>query len=98
MQIRRATGEDAEAIAAVLYEAFVEYEPLYTPEGFARTVLPAERLRDRPSEGPVWVAEQEGRIVGTVSALPRGDGYYVRSMAVVPSARGQQVGAVLLHE
>jgi putative acetyltransferase len=35
-------------------------------------------------------------MVGTVSALRNDDGLYVRSMGVLPSARGQGVAAALL--
>lgn len=34
-QIIRATIDQAPAIAAVLHSAFLEYEPLYSPQGFA---------------------------------------------------------------
>jgi GNAT superfamily N-acetyltransferase len=44
----------------------------------------------------VWVAEREGAIVGTVSAVPRAAELYVRSMAVRPTAQGWGAGAALL--
>ena len=48
------------------------------------------------NEGPAWVAVQDGRIVGTVAAVPRGEELYVRSMAVLPVARGEGIGEMLL--
>jgi len=97
LEIRRAVEEDSAAIATVLHEAFVEYESLYTPGGFAATTPSADTIRERFSEGPVWVAAQDGAIVGTVAVVLRGEGLYVRSMAVLPDARGQKVGELLLR-
>lgn len=88
---------DADSIASVLSESFAEYQPLYTPEGYAATTPSAEQIRARWDEGPVWVAVRAGCVVGTVSAVPRGRELYVRSMAVVPSARGQRAGELLLR-
>jgi GNAT superfamily N-acetyltransferase len=92
-----ASPADADSVASVLSESFAEYRPLYTPGGYAATTPSAEQIRARWDEGPVWVAVREGRVVGTVSAVPRGRELYVRSMAVVPSARGLRVGESLLR-
>jgi putative acetyltransferase len=98
IQIRRATASDSSAIVAVLYTAFVEYEACYTPEAFAATTSTEEGIRQRLQEGPMWVAWQEGQLVGTVGAVVSEPGVYVRGMAVVPVARGQQIGKRLLHQ
>ena len=45
-------------------ESFVEYEPLYTPRGFAATTPTSEQIQARMSEGPIWVAVQGDTIVG----------------------------------
>ena len=98
MIIRRAVAADAPAIAGVLAAAFAEYEALYTPEGLAATTPPADLIAARLEEGPIWVAVREEAIVGTVSAVRRGEALYVRSMAVLPAARGQRGGEALLRE
>jgi GNAT superfamily N-acetyltransferase len=49
-------------------------------------------------EGPVWIAEHDGAIVGTVAVVPRGEDLYIRGMAVVPSARGHRIGELLLRQ
>jgi GNAT superfamily N-acetyltransferase len=79
-----------------LYEAFVEFEPLYTPGGFRATTPTGDNIRARWSEGPVWVALAGDAVVGTVAAVVKGESLYVRSMAVLPSARGQNAGGLLL--
>jgi GNAT superfamily N-acetyltransferase len=91
-----ASSEDAETIAAILLEAFREFEPLYTPDGFRATTPTAAEIRARWSEGPSWIATLDGKKVGTVAAIDRGDEVYVRSMAVTASARGAGVAAALL--
>jgi len=50
-QIRIATIEEAESIAAVLREAFMEFEPAYTPEAFAATTPTSDQPRARWDEG-----------------------------------------------
>src|SRR3712207_3745955 len=97
ISVRRAKRSDAEAIASVLSESFSECRPLYTPEGYAATTPAAGRILARWYEGPVWVAVIGVAIVGTVSAMPRGDECYVRSMAVAPAARGRRAGDSLLR-
>ena len=96
MQLRLATPADADVIASMLFRAFAEYEPLYTAEGFAATVLNPERVEARMNEGPVWVAIDEEVVVGTVSVVLKPEGLYIRGMAVDPAARGKRIGRKLL--
>jgi GNAT superfamily N-acetyltransferase len=80
----------------LLLGAFAEYESLYTPDGFAATVITTGQIALRMAEGPIWVAVSGETIVGTASVMPKGDSLYVRGMAVLPSARGQRIGELLL--
>lgn len=95
-QIRLAALDDAAAIASLLRKSFVEYEALYTSEGFAATVCTPEVVKARMEEGPVWVAQENQTIVGTVSAVLKGEKLYIRGMAVDPTARGKRIGRKLL--
>ena len=79
-----------------MFESFAEYESRYTPDGFAATAITTGQIAVRMSEGPVWVAVSGERILGTASVTPKGDSLYVRGMAVLPSARGQRIGELLL--
>ena len=94
--IRFGTARDARAIASLLLESFVEYEPLYTPEGFAATAITSEQIIARMGEGPVWVAVRGEKIVGTVSVVAKAGSLYIGGMAVLPTARGERIGALLL--
>jgi putative acetyltransferase len=98
VQIRRATERDADALALILREAFVEFERLYTRAGYDATTPDADALRARLAEGPTWIAEERGAILGTVSAVERDGGVYVRRMAVTPAARGQRVAFHLMRQ
>ena len=98
VRLRTSVPEDAPSIASVLHESFIEYQSLYTPEGFAATTPAGEQIRERIKEGPVWVALQNDAIVGTVSVVPKGEALYIRGMAILPSARGQRIGELLLSE
>ena len=95
--IRRAVVEEAAIIARVLYQAFVEFEEQYTPAAFAATTPASDEVQERWSEGPVWVVAQGDQLVGTISAVPKGEGLYIRSMAVLSSHRGQGIGYLLLQ-
>ena len=97
MIIRRASPLDADEIAAVLHEAFAEFAPLYTLAGFLATTPNATDISLRFGEGPIWVAESDGDVVGTVSLVPRDAELYIRSMAVRPIAQGKGVGTLLLQ-
>ena len=98
IQIRLALREDIEAIEAVLRASFAEFEPLYTPAAFQATTPTVEQIRARWHEGPVWVAVQTNAILGTVAAVSKATGLYVRSMAVQPASRGQRIARGLLQE
>ena len=96
--LRRAIHADAPAIAHILLSAFEPFRPLYTQGGFVATTPGAEVIVHRFDEGPVWLAFDGNEALGTVAAVLRGDRLYVRSMAVLPSARGLGVGSALLRE
>ena len=97
IRIRVAAPEDAESIAEVLAESFAEYESLYTPPAYTATVPTVDEIRGRFGKEMIWVALR-GEIIGTVSAVPKKDALYIRSMAILPKARGQRIGEKLLNE
>ncbi|HLO33436.1 MAG TPA: GNAT family N-acetyltransferase [Anaerolineales bacterium] len=96
--IRTAAIDESSAIASVLRQAFIEYESLYTRAAFEATAPAAGQIEERWHEGPVWVALENDNIVGTVAAVPKSLGLYIRSMAVLPGARRQGVAGKLLEE
>jgi len=97
ISIRLEQASEVTAIASVILQSFAEYQATYTPAAFAATTPTADAIRRRLDEGPVWVACHQGAVVGTVSAVPRGAACYIRSMAILPSARGRGIGRLLLQ-
>lgn len=95
--IRRATPEDAATISALIREAFAPFQSQYTAEAFAYTTPPADVIHERFAEGPIWVATDGELIIGTVSGLPEPDRFYIRSMAIKPSAQRRGVGQRLIE-
>ena len=93
-----AAPDDAVSIASVLHESFIEYQSLYTREGFAATTPASDQIGNRMKEGPVWVATRDHAIIGTVSAVPQAEALYIRSMAILPTARGLRIGELLLKQ
>ncbi len=94
--IRTAVTDDVAAIVSLLYESFLEYRSLYTVSGFAATVISESEVIHRMHEGPVFVAEMGGIVIGTVAIVPKAESLYIRGMAVHPSARGRHIGDNLL--
>lgn len=78
LQIRRATRADAMAVSKVLHASFVEFESLYTSQGFAATTPDAQQVQARMQEGPVWIALYDRLAVGTVAAVEESDSLYIR--------------------
>jgi GNAT superfamily N-acetyltransferase len=97
IEVRLAYEDDAEQVAAVLLIAFREFEPQYTPQGFAATTPTAIEIAQRMEEGPIWLALENGQAVGTVSAVLKTNSLYIRGMAVVSSARGRGVAERLFE-
>lgn len=84
--VRQATASDAEAVADVLRRSL----------GDSRATPSAEEVARRLDAGPVWVVIEGEEIVGTLSGEPQNDALHLRSMAILPTARGQGIGRGLL--
>jgi GNAT superfamily N-acetyltransferase len=110
LRIRDARTDDRGAIEAVTLTAYQEYAALMPAhwEGYRQNIL-ATLAAARP-EAQI-VAEEDGRIVGTVLLYPAGSVMArpgggsitlawpeVRLLAVAPAARGRGVGVTLMHE
>lgn len=97
-QIRLATVPEASIVSKLLHDSFVEFQSLYTPQGFAETTSNAQQIFLRMQEGPVWIAFCAGEPVGTVAAAVEDGALYIRGMAVLPTARKSNIGTRLLQE
>lgn len=94
--VRLAKVDESETIARLIYEAFSPFEAEYTPGAFEYTTPNADTIGPRFEEGPIWIAEIDGEPVGTVSGMWDGERFYIRSMAIKPSAQRGGIGQKLL--
>jgi ribosomal protein S18 acetylase RimI-like enzyme len=92
-----ATRADISSVASVLLQSFLEYEASYTRDAFAATISTGMELEHRLVEGPVWITVDNDTVVGTVSVVPYGEALLIRSLAILPSSRGQGIGEMLLR-
>jgi ribosomal protein S18 acetylase RimI-like enzyme len=97
VEIRRAGGEDSEAILACLALAFEGYCGRYTRDGFLDTVLDSESLELRMRDMCVLVAISEEKVVGTIGFGVSGKTGHLRGMAVLPNWQGTGVASALLR-
>ncbi|MFT3744101.1 MAG: GNAT family N-acetyltransferase [Pyrinomonadaceae bacterium] len=88
VEIRLAVSSDAGEISRVLFESFSTFREDYTPEAFEVVTPSPDAILSRFDEGPMWVAVVDGKIAGTASVLPEPEWLYIRSLGVVPEARG----------
>ncbi len=94
--VRLAVREDSEAISRVLLDAFMTVRKNYTDEAFAVVTPKSDEIEGRFEEGPMWIFELDGEVVGTVSLTTEAEGFYIRSMAVSPTTQKLGIGKMLL--
>ncbi len=96
VKIRLAVPPDATAISRVLFESFLTFRDDYTPEAFDVVTPAPDAILTRFDEGPMWVASVNENIVGTASVVPEPEWLYIRSVGVVPQARGLGIASKLM--
>ena len=89
--IRVAEEADAERIAAVVNAAFEVERPMRASGD--RTTN--QGVRDEMQRGTFFVAEQQGRILGTVLTRINGKSGYFGMLAVEPGLQGSGIGRAL---
>jgi GNAT superfamily N-acetyltransferase len=96
--IRKATEQDDVAVLECLHETFEPFRDFYSEEGFLDTTLTPETLKERGRSSTIFVAERDGRIVGTIACSRVGaDEGHLRGMAVLPEFQGADIAAELLR-
>lgn len=102
MRIRRAASDEHEAIGELTVAAYAAFTT--GAEDFYVEHLRDAATRDREAE--LWVAEDDGVLVGTVTIAPEGSTWRelgkpgegeFRMLAVAPAARGRGVGEALVR-
>ena len=95
-EIRLAKKGEGSVIADLLYQSFNQYKSFYTPAAFRATVVSARELEERICNEATWVASVNGAISATISLTPSPDSIFIRSLAVLPGARGLGLGKNLM--
>ncbi len=99
LQIIRAKHDHARIIHEILIEAFAPFEEVYTAEAYQATIISPNEVGQRIDQGVVWLAVLNDIPVGTVAGrVVEQDTFYIKGMAVLPAAQGQQLGYRLLHK
>ncbi len=80
IEIRAATAAEAPDIERVLSLSFAEYKSRYTNAAFELTAPSRKKILKRMDEGPVWIAVHNGEVVGTISAIPKGNEIRIRGL------------------
>jgi ribosomal protein S18 acetylase RimI-like enzyme len=95
--IRDARPDEADAVSAVIRDAYAQFESTY-PADWSRYFEMVVRVERHYENAEIIVAEQAGRLIGTVMFYPDGslsaqgswpaDSAGVLRLAVIPEARG----------
>ena len=105
--VREAREDDLESVVAVLYAANAQFEHVLPAALYRAYLANVLDVRSRMAHSRLFVAEHEGRIVGTITLYPdasrEGWGWParwagIRAMAVTPTARGLGIGRRLAQE
>ncbi|HEY0152477.1 MAG TPA: GNAT family N-acetyltransferase [Longimicrobium sp.] len=97
MEIRRATGEDAATIHAIINDAAEAYRGVIPAEHWHEPYMPLDELAEEIRRGvELWVAEEGGEVVGVMGMEDRGDVALVRHAYVPTRMQHRGIGKRLL--
>ena len=96
VHIRPATENDFPALLRVQQTAFGEYASIYKVSGWTTETL--ESLKEDAREKHIFVAEDEGTIVGSVRFWTVAGVCVIRLLSVSPAHQRQGVGKALMCE
>ena len=98
MVIRRSTEADVAAMLAIINDAARAYRGVIPVDRWHEPYMPADELAREIAAGVVlWVAEQDGRLVGVMGIQDKGDVALVRHAYVAPTTQRAGVGTKLLR-
>ncbi len=100
--IRDARDDELDDIAALIVDAYAEYAARMSPDAWSSFANEIANVRGRLGDATLLVAENDGRIVGSVTLFSSWRGAQegtvgVRLLAVPPEHRGSGVGRALMQ-
>ena len=100
--IRPAREDELDTIASVIVDAYAEYAVHMSPDAWSSFANEIANVRGRMSDAELMVAEEDGRIIGSVTVFSGWRGAQqgtagVRLLAVPPEHRGSGLGRALLE-
>ena len=106
--LRDARPDEREKVADVTRRAYAEFADVMTPTAWKALESAVERVLRDSGAGQCIVADDDGRIVGSVFLYPGGTAAYddraalsapeFRLLSVAPNARGRGIGRALVEE
>ena len=93
LKFEKAVPGEEEASERLFRSAFDPYVRLL---GRELSINAYDWLPDSIKAGNVWLAIQEGKMVGAVAIIPEGDTWSIDQVAVSPEMQGQGVGTEML--
>jgi len=96
IHIRPSTEADFAALLHVQRAAFGEYATVYQVSGWTTETI--ESLREDAREKHIFVAEEEGVVVGSVRFWTVAGVCIIRLLSVSPAHQGRGVGKALIRE
>ena len=96
VHIRPATEADFPALLQVQQAAFGEYANVYTVSGWTTETL--DSLREDAKQKHIFVAEEEGAVVGSVRFWTVAGVCIIRLLSVSPAHQGHGVAKSLIRE
>ena len=96
IHIRPASEADFAALLRVQQSAFGEYVNVYKVSGWTTETL--ESLKEDAKEKHIFVAEEEGVVVGSVRFWTVAGVCIIRLLSVNPTHQGRGVGKALIRE